>query len=132
MKQVFLAALAAFVFSSAHAETGNELLSQLKSSNVSDNLRAYAYINGVIDADTSALVGEIVSRSSKATQDGKTIKPDTRFVLKHVCIPDGVTGSQIFDLVTAKLESRPDMRHMPANTFVSAALIDVWPCKLNP
>ena len=48
---------------------------------------------------------------------------------KVICIPDGITRDQILDIIPMMLYTQPQLRHMNANSLVSKALQDVFPCK---
>lgn len=48
---------------------------------------------------------------------------------KVICIPDGITRDQILDMLPVMLYAQPQLRHMNANSLVSRALQDVFPCK---
>ena len=48
---------------------------------------------------------------------------------KVICIPDGITRDQILDIIPMMLYAQPQLGHMNANSLVSRALQDVFPCK---
>lgn len=48
---------------------------------------------------------------------------------KVICIPDDITRDQILDIIPMMLYAKPQLRHMNANSLVSMALQDVFPCK---
>ena len=46
----------------------------------------------------------------------------------HFCMPDGVTGGQLGDVVKLYLRNHPEDRHRPADELVAAALKEKFPC----
>jgi hypothetical protein len=44
------------------------------------------------------------------------------------CIPDGVVGRQLRDIVFKFMRDRPEARHYPARQLIMAALAPVFPC----
>lgn len=48
---------------------------------------------------------------------------------KVICIPDDITRDQILDIIHMMLGTQPQLRHMNANSLVSRALQDLFPCK---
>lgn len=48
---------------------------------------------------------------------------------KVICIPNGITRDQVLDIIPMMLYAQPQLRHMNANSLVSRALQDVFPCK---
>ena len=45
-----------------------------------------------------------------------------------VCRPDGLTGSQLGDVVKLYLRNHPETRHQTADELVGAALKEKFPC----
>lgn len=68
----------------------------------SANFSYEAYINGVADTLTDA---------------------------KYICIPNNVTGRQLYAVVTKYINDNPKSWNKPANYLVESALIDAFPCK---
>ena len=103
MKKYLIALL--FVPAMAQAEflDGNMLLSRIHSSNVSDNLVAMGYIQGIFDAN------------QRATH----------------CAPSGsgITVGQVYDMVKHYLEANPSIRHRTADMLVADVFKQVWPCQ---
>jgi hypothetical protein len=48
---------------------------------------------------------------------------------KVICIPEGIKRDQILDIIPMMLYAQPQLRHMNANSLVSRALQDVFPCR---
>lgn len=48
---------------------------------------------------------------------------------KESCIPNGVTGRQLTDIVIEYLTKNPNIRHLPASLLVEWAVSDAFPCK---
>lgn len=44
------------------------------------------------------------------------------------CIPDGVTVSQVTDVICRAIDQEPASRHWPASSLAVAALSKAWPC----
>jgi hypothetical protein len=47
---------------------------------------------------------------------------------RDVCRPDGLTGSQLGDVVKLYLRNHPETRHQTADELVAAALKEKFPC----
>ena len=101
MKKILASLL--FVPVMAHAEfwTGNNLLENMKGSEV-DQIQAYGYVMGVFD--TSSGVDHCGNR------------------VRHI------TVSQVNDVAKRYLEQNPALRHHAADLLVRAALGLSWPC----
>jgi hypothetical protein len=114
------AAVAAFVIagvigSRAHAQdrpttvysyfTGNKLKADITSDVATLRIRGTAYILGVHDALS---------------------------VLDLVCVPDGVTGNQLRDVMKLYLENNPQRLHYVAADLIETALLEAWPCEKQP
>ena len=46
----------------------------------------------------------------------------------QICIPSGVVGRQLSDILCQKLRSMPDGRHLPAALIAVVAFHDAFPC----
>jgi hypothetical protein len=46
----------------------------------------------------------------------------------NFCVPDGVTGGQLGDVVKLYLRNHPEGRHLSADELVTAALKEKFPC----
>lgn len=80
--------------------TGNVLFDELTSSETIAQVSAMSYIFGVADSNNQ-----------------------TKF-----CIPDGVTGRQLKDIVLRKLMDNPSQRHYAAHSIAVIALRETFPC----
>ena len=98
---LILAAALAATSASAEFLTGNELLERINAEASYDRGIALGYIMGAFDAG-----------------QGTT----------H-CAPANVTAGQVRDMVKNVLTSAPAARHHSADSFVSYALMEAWPCK---
>ena len=49
--------------------------------------------------------------------------------LKHHCIPEGVKGDQIRDLVLSFLHRHVEIRSSPAHILIANRLATIYPCK---
>lgn len=107
--------------SSALAMTGNDLLVRLKSTDVNENLRAYAYIQGVIE-------GHEMDTALRMLQTPQFTEWE-KVRHAHICSPEGVTYGQIHSMVQQYLEANPADRHRAAAWFVYKPLVAAWPCK---
>lgn len=90
---------------SAHAEfqSGNDLWTKLNSNNHSYEMYAMGYIAGAYDVGAGT----------------------------NHCVPTGVTLGQIQDIVKDTLRILPEKRHLSADSFVSFAVRNAFPCKQN-
>ena len=101
MKRLLLT-ISACVCLSAHAGTfwyGNKLHNKLQG-NTLEQMQALGYIMGVSDALDTATV----------------------------CAPTNVTSGQLNDIIKNYLENTPAVRHLAADSLISAVLGRVWPC----
>jgi hypothetical protein len=48
---------------------------------------------------------------------------------KYICIPNNVTGRQLFAIVTKYINDNPKSWNKPPNYLVESALLDAFPCK---
>jgi hypothetical protein len=88
---------------------GNTLWQFMNSGSREDRADAKAYVRGVADA-IQALHG-------------------AEFTPKLVCAPDGITETQIHDIVRKHLAEHPEKRHIDAAGLTLYALIQAFPCK---
>jgi hypothetical protein len=86
----------------AHAQfrTGNQLLTELQSTEVIDRMYALGYVVGVTD---------------------------TMLNINH-CPPGGMTAGQLSDMTKSYLTNNPQVRHFAADGLVLAMLRQSWPC----
>lgn len=54
---------------------------------------------------------------------------ETNKSAKAICVPNGVTISQMKDIVMKRLVQHPEIRHLSASSIVWTALVEVWPCR---
>ena len=97
-----LLAILLLTASSAQAQflSGNELYSSITSSEDYKRLYAIGYVAGIADLGNKTL---------------------------H-CINQGVTMGQVFDVAKRYLERNPEIRDYSAESLVSLALAQAWPC----
>lgn len=105
MKYIAGALCALFLAGAVQADengfvSGNTLLSRLQSSSTNDRVFGLGYVAAVADAF-----------------DGESF-----------CIPAGVNVRQMADVTLRMLEARPEMRHFTGAAFVTAALMQTFPC----
>ena len=100
MKKLFVSLL--FVPAVANAEfmSGNQLLSDMKGSDMNQML-ALGYIMGVSDTCTTITI----------------------------CPPANVTAGQVQDIVRQHLEANPSKRHFTADSLIKNKLEEIWPCR---
>lgn len=84
----------------AEFKTGNELLNNIKSDSIVENMVALGYIMGVADATRGSV---------------------------H-CGPAGVTAGQMRDMVKNHLEATPELRHYTADIIIGYVFKRAWPC----
>lgn len=105
MKYIASALCALFLAGAAHADenafvSGNTLLSRLQSNSTADRTFGLGYVAAVADAF-----------------DGDSF-----------CIPAGVNVKQMADITQRMIESRAESRHLNGAAFVTAALMQAFPC----
>lgn len=96
--------------------SGNDLLTDLKDSQGTGMLSGLSYLGGIIDAEALA----------------RNLEQRRPYPRPYYCLPDGVTGGQVSDIVRQHLEANPTTRHYSAVFPVTAALLKAFPCKENP
>lgn len=92
-------------------DTGNDILSLCKTNNNIEWGLCLGFILGVRDG---LRVATVVSKSPRL-----------------FCIPTGVTNGQLRDIVVARLEATPAIRHLPAAAHIFTAFRDEFPCLEN-
>jgi hypothetical protein len=96
------ALLVAFsVNAQAEFKDGNDLLKDLESTSVVDEMVALGYIIGVSDMGMGII---------------------------H-CIPQGVRAKQLVDMTRNYLKLYPSDRHLSGDTLINRMLKTAWPCK---
>jgi hypothetical protein len=101
MKKILLMLACVSMQASAEFYDGNNLLSNLESTNELKRSMGYGYVAGVFDAGQSTV---------------------------H-CSPEKVTLRQVVDMVKKLLLEMPEQRNMSADRFVFLAARQAWPCK---
>ena len=48
--------------------------------------------------------------------------------IRVICVPDGITGGQLGDVVKLYIGNHPENRHRSADELVAAALKEKYPC----
>lgn len=126
--KIFLCIITLLFASASQAETtGNELYSWLGSNESAINLKGYAYLDGVLDAEDFYLTNEIFSSI------GEKDSASTKFKVAHICFGDSkVTYGQIKDIVYKYLADNPAKRHIRAHSLVRFALLEDFACAKNP
>lgn len=107
MKKIATLAAAIALALSAHATeffSGNELLSWFESADAGRRSAAGGYVLGIADAF-----------------DGDAF-----------CLPDGVVGRQLTDVVVRFLRAHPENRSAHGGSLAMLAMNDAWPCKRKP
>jgi hypothetical protein len=54
---------------------------------------------------------------------------DTLIDASYICIPTGVNGTQVFEIVKKYIEDNPKEWNHPASYLVERSLFDAFPCK---
>lgn len=93
-------------------ESGNVLLSECQSESVQEQVFCYGYIAGVSDMLVSGPGRQVI----QAADEG------------WYCPPPTATLGQLVAVVVRLIEAVPEVRHHSANSLVSAALIETFPC----
>lgn len=91
--------------------TGNKLLRLIESSNSNDRLFAQGYITGAIETITFS---KVLLRAQISA-----------------CVPDGVTYTQINDVVHNYLKKEAKERHKPATLIIASSFSEAYPCTLK-
>lgn len=85
----------------------------------SDHPTDVAYCEGFVMGAVS--LGRVISERQGELLDG--------LGLTEACIPEGVTLDQIIDVYIAYLQSRPEIRHYEASTYVWISVLGAFPCE---
>jgi hypothetical protein len=99
MKNIIACLLIAPSIASAHFTSGNDLLNDMKGSNINKAV-ALGYVLGVTDA-----LNKVV-----------------------ICPPLNVTAGQVQDIIRKHLEDNPSIRHYSADSIIGNKLVTIWPC----
>lgn len=100
MKKLLVALLMIPAVANAQFRTGNQLLTELQSTETLDRLYGLGYVVGV---------------------------SDTMLNINH-CPPGGITAGQVSDMTKNYLINNPQMRHLAADGLVLMVLRQAWPC----
>lgn len=102
MRKLLIALLMIPSLSRAEFFTGNDLL-RLLNGNISDQIQALGYVQGVFDV----------------------------YLHVTICPPGGggsITAGQIQDMIKNYLTNVPAVRHKTAESIINDALKQAWPC----
>lgn len=88
------------------------------------DIRRYGKLTAFYSADELYRVG----KNQAGWYIVGVIDADAASPQRHYCMPDGVSGMQVRDLVWRHLENNPQDRHHGAPFMVRRALADAWPC----
>lgn len=91
--------------------TGNKLFSQIESSNSNERAFAKGYISGFVEG----IIGSNVLLNSKVI----------------TCVPEGVTYTQLRDIIHDYLKKEPKERHKAAPFLIMASIHESYPCVVN-
>ena len=100
MKKLLLCLLMVPAMARAEFFTGNNLLALLKSNNSMDLVQGLGYVQGVFDSHVKVTI----------------------------CPPPNITAGQVSDMVRNYLDNNPATRNYSADSLISNALRQVWPC----
>jgi len=106
-------------------DTGNDLLETCESKKNEQQLACINYITGVIDG-IAFQTGFVIGILSVATQSRLAKYPG---ILKHYCIPHGVTFGQLRLILTKYLLNHPVDLHIIPPILIRDALVQAYPCK---
>jgi uncharacterized protein YoaH (UPF0181 family) len=73
------------------------------------------YLTGILDFDITL---------SHLEND----KSGSKGVIRHICVPDGVSTGQAVRIVVKWLRNNPERLHYPASVLALAGLRDAFPC----
>jgi hypothetical protein len=96
----------------AYFKVGNDVYLLCQSNDPEAKTVGLAYTWGVFDAD------ETLHKLNWTKENHP-----------RICLSEGVTGGQMFDVVCKWLSENPKLRNKPAGLLVRGALADAWPCK---
>lgn len=104
MKRLLISLLFVPAMANAALVTGNELLSDIQSTETVKRVYGIGYIAGVADANHSITF----------------------------CPPAGVNLGQLKDMTEQYLIANASIRNLAADVLIAAMLMDRWPCKEKP
>ena len=100
MKKFLISLLLVCGVANAEYTNGNNLLNRMGSSDAVDKMYALGYIVGVADTHENV----------------------------NLCVQNTVTKGQLYDVVHQFLQSKPQLRDLPADVLVLLALGEHWRC----
>jgi len=100
MKKLLVALLMVPALANAQFRSGNQLLTELQSTEVIDRMYGLGYVVGVTD---------------------------TMLNINH-CPPGGISAGQLSDMTKNYLTNNPHVRHFSADSLVLVMLKQAWPC----
>jgi hypothetical protein len=123
--KVCLAAALMSATSLAHAITGVELQSYCEND---DPRMCFGYIEGVIDAQTSWELGEMIRKAVKEHPDQAKNWTSIVGAAPKYCLSAPITREQSREVVSKYLRANPKELYRPADTLVGLALTAAFPC----
>lgn len=112
--KLFAASLLLVAIQSAHAMTGNDVLSKVLN-NPDGSLYIQFYVKGLIDSEPAVRIN-----SRGASQVGGFIRP--------FCMPAGGTTQQATLIVENHLRRNPENNQLDFYLVARRALLNAWPC----
>ena len=100
MKKILVGLILVCGVAQAEYTNGNALLDRMSSSDAVDKMYALGYIVGVADTHENV----------------------------NLCVQNTVTKGQLYDVVHQFLQSKPQLRDLPADVLVLLALGEHWRC----
>lgn len=100
MKKILVGLMLVCGVAQAEYTNGNALLDRMSSSDAVDKMYALGYIVGVADTHENV----------------------------NLCVQNTVTKGQLYDVVHQFLQSKPQLRDLPADVLVLLALGEHWRC----
>lgn len=126
--KVALAAGLILLSTSAHAYTGNELVSACQSQG-SEFFRCMGYIEGFVDGvdafKSAYVLFEIISGPIRKPPYGER---DTVSLSMGYCFPKGVTLGQMRNVFLQYAAQNPADTHRPAEVLLAASFSKAFPC----
>ena len=101
MKNFLISLLLVCSTAQAQYQSGNNLHADMNAASIGVRMFAFGYVIGVVDT----VIG------------------------KQLCIPRDVTQGQLEEVVKNFLDTKPQVRHLPADVIVIIALDQYWACK---
>lgn len=105
---IALLLLPILTYAEDEAMTGNKLLRWMESTNSNERVFARGYVSGF----TEGIVGSNVLLNAKQV----------------ACLPEGVTYTQLNDIIHNYLKKEPKYRHKVATFLIIASIREAYPC----